>query len=86
LLFLVAAILPHGILELPALLLVIAAVLRWHISIMERPPKGTISQRWISTAADFWQITIGLAIPLLALAALVEAFITPRIILMIYGT
>lgn len=85
LLFLLAAVLPHALLELPALLIIFAAALRWHTSIMERPQKGTMSERWISTAADFWQITIGLGLPLLALAALVEAFITPQVILLIYG-
>jgi uncharacterized membrane protein SpoIIM required for sporulation len=85
-LFMVAAILPHGIIEIPALLLIFAAALRWHMSIMDRPPKGTISEQWTRTAADFWQITIGMGIPLLAVAAFVEAYVTPRIVLWIYGT
>lgn len=85
LLFFVAGILPHALLELPALLLATAAALRWHASIMARPAQGSISDRWLLTAADFCRIVIGIVIPLLIIAAFVEALITPQVILWVYG-
>jgi uncharacterized membrane protein SpoIIM required for sporulation len=84
-LFILAAIVPHAILEVPALLLVVGAALRWHAAVMARPPKGTVSEQWISGAADFWMVLLGLGLPLLLAAAYVEANITPRVILWAFG-
>lgn len=83
--FFLATILPHALIEVPALLLAIGAALRWHASIMARPPNGSISQQWIDSAADFWQVFVGLAIPLLIIAAFVEAYVTPQITSLVYG-
>lgn len=84
-LFLLAAIAPHGLLELTALLLVTGAALRWHAAIMARPPEGTVSEKWINSAADFWMVLLGLGVPLLLAAAYVEANITPQVILWVFG-
>jgi stage II sporulation protein M len=85
LLFILAAIVPHAILEVPALLLVVGAAMRWHAAVMARPPKGTISEQWVSSAADFWMVLLGLGLPLLLAAAYVEANITPQVILWAFG-
>jgi len=43
-------------------------------------PKGmTLGSGWISAVGRWARVGIGLVIPLLILAAAVEAFITPRI-------
>lgn len=83
--FLLAAIVPHAIFELPALLLASGAALHWHASILARPENGSIGENWINRAADFCRLFIGLVIPLLLIAAFVEAYITPRVILLVYG-
>ncbi len=85
LVFFTAAILPHAIIEIPALLLAFAALLRWHASIMTRPPEGTIGENWLNRSADFGRLFVGLVIPLLLVAAFVEAYITPQIILLVYN-
>jgi uncharacterized membrane protein SpoIIM required for sporulation len=85
LLFILAAVAPHALLEVPALLLVIGAALRWHAAVMARPPRGTVSERWINNAADFWMVFLGLGLPLLLAAAYVEAHITPQLILLAFG-
>jgi stage II sporulation protein M len=82
--FILAAIAPHAVLELPALLLAGAAALRWHATLIA-PPRTTVSESWLLAAADFGRVMIGLALPLLFLAALVEAFVTPQIMLRVYG-
>lgn len=85
LIFLLSAIVPHAIFELPALLLASAAALHWHASILARPENGSIGENWVNLAADFCRLFISLVIPLLLIAAFVEAYITPRVILLVYG-
>jgi uncharacterized membrane protein SpoIIM required for sporulation len=85
LVFFLAAILPHAIFELPAILLASAATLHWHASILDRPENGSIGENWVNRAADFSRMFIGLVIPLLLIAAFVEAYITPKVILLLYG-
>jgi uncharacterized membrane protein SpoIIM required for sporulation len=40
---------------------------------------------FILRAAEFWRIFLGLGIPLLLLAALVEAYVTPLVLKLVYG-
>ena len=84
-LFILAGIVPHAILELPALILITALAFRWHSTIMARPEKGTIGENWITSAADFCRVTIGLGLPLLLAAAYLEAYVTPQVMLRAYG-
>ncbi|MCI0576838.1 MAG: stage II sporulation protein M [Chloroflexi bacterium] len=83
--FVVATILPHATVELPALLLAAAAALRWHATILAPPPNRTVSESWLLAAADFARLLVGLVTPLLVLASLIEAYVTPAILLQIYG-
>jgi uncharacterized membrane protein SpoIIM required for sporulation len=84
-LFLATAVLPHAIFELPAILLATGAALRWHITVIAPPPERTLSEAFLFAFADFWRVFIGLAMPLLLLAAFVETYITPQIMLRVYG-
>jgi len=81
LLFVAAGIAPHAILELPALVLTSAAALAWHTTVMARPDEGSIGSRWIQAAANFCRLTIGIGIPLLVIAAFIEANVTPQIMI-----
>ena len=83
--FLVMALLPHGLVEIPALLLATAASLRWHTVFVAPPPRVTVSESWLLAAADFARIFVGLVLPLLLLAALVEAYVTPWLLGLVYG-
>jgi stage II sporulation protein M len=76
---------PHGVIELPALLLVAAAALRWQTSFIAPAGDRTISENWLAAAADFTRIFVGIVAPLLLLAALVEAFVTPYAVIAVYG-
>lgn len=84
-LFVLGTIAPHGIVELPALLLVAAASLRWQTSFIAPSGDRTISERWLAAAADFTRILVGVVVPLLLLAALIEAFVTPLAVAAVYG-
>lgn len=85
LLFIAATVLPHAIFELPAIMLAAAAALRWHLTVIAPPPNSTLSEAFITTAAEFTRIFIGLVLPILLLAAFVETFITPQVMIAVYG-
>ena len=72
-----AGVLPHGIFELPSLILVSAAVLYMGVRLVTPNPSESIGQVFIHTLADWFKIAIGLSFPLLLIAALIEAHITP---------
>jgi stage II sporulation protein M len=86
LLFLLATVVPHGVLEIPALLLAGAAALRWHVVVIAPPPEKSLSESWVNAAADYGRIFIGLVIPLLFLAAFLEAYLTPQVLIHFYGS
>ena len=77
---LLLGILPHGIFELPAIILSSAAVL--HIGIMLVTPNSqrSLGEILIESVADWAKITIGLAFPLLVIAAAIETWVTPFLI------
>ncbi len=83
--FLLATVMPHAVIELPALLIAAAAGLRWHAVVIAPPPRQTLSEAFLQAAAEFVRLFVGVVIPLLLIAALVEGFITPRVVVAVYG-
>jgi len=83
--FLLAFILPHGILEIPAALLAGAGILRLGTSIIAPPPGKTLGDGWLMALADLAKLAVGLIIPLLFLAAVLEAFVTPQVVLWVFS-
>jgi uncharacterized membrane protein SpoIIM required for sporulation len=77
-----ALIVPHGIFEIPAAILSTAAVLHSGAILVTPNSTKTVGEVWLTTLADWFKIVIGLVIPLLFLAAIIEAWITPRIALL----
>lgn len=76
--YIFALVAPHGIFEIPAILLLGAALLRLGAG-LAAPSKGeAISEGFIRSLADWSKIMIGLVIPLLLLSAIMEALVTPR--------
>ena len=73
-------ILPHGVFELSAILLSCAAVMRMGLSLVTPQAERTIGEVVLQALAEWSQILIGLVIPLLAIAALVETYITPGLL------
>lgn len=85
LLFLGVFVLPHGIAELPAAILATAMALRLGASVVSPPPGMTVSQGWLWALADFIKTFIFVVLPLLVVAAFIEAHITPQIVIAVYG-
>lgn len=84
-LFFATFVLPHGILEIPAILIGMAFALRIGAALIS-PPKGMdIGQALLLTSANFVKVLIFLIIPVLLIAAFIEANITPQIVLAVYA-
>jgi uncharacterized membrane protein SpoIIM required for sporulation/ABC-type transport system involved in multi-copper enzyme maturation permease subunit len=76
----VFGILPHGIFEIPALILSSAAVLYIGIALVTPRSQKTLGEVLIEAIADWTKVGIGLVLPLLTVAAMVEAWITPALL------
>lgn len=81
LLILLAGLLPHGIFEIPALMLSAASVLRIGVVLVTPQLGKSMGDVVIELLANWAKVFIGLVIPLLAVAALIETYITPVILL-----
>jgi len=84
-LFLLATVAPHAVIELPALLLASAAGLRWNAVVIAPPPRQTLGEAFLQAAAEFARIFLGIVIPLLLVAAFIEGYVTPRVLVAVYG-
>jgi len=76
-----AGILPHGIFEIPALMLAGTGVLYFGAVMVTPNPSKTMGEVFIHALADWFKIGVGVILPLLFIAALVEVYITPIILL-----
>ena len=83
--FLAAFILPHGIFELPAVIIGAAAAIRVGTAMLGRSPTLSMGEGWWLAVVDFFKLLILVVIPLLLLAAMIEVHITPRVVCAIYG-
>jgi uncharacterized membrane protein SpoIIM required for sporulation len=73
----VFGILPHGIFEIPALILSSAAVLYIGIALVTPRSQLTLGEVLINVIADWAKIGVGLVLPLLTIAAVLETWVTP---------
>lgn len=85
LMFLTAFVLPHGILEIPAIVLAGAAVLRLGGALTSPAQGRSLGEVWLAAFADWTRVMIGLVTPLLLGAAILEVLVTPRVALLIFG-
>jgi len=74
------AILPHGIFELTAVFLATAAVLKVGAVLVTPQPDKSLGEVFLLALADWFRVFIGLVVPLLAIAAVIEVYVTPQII------
>lgn len=73
-------ILPHGIFELSAVFLATAAMLKTGAQLVTPQADKSLGEMLLISLADWFRIFVGIAIPLLAIAAVIEIYITPRLI------
>ena len=83
--FLAAMVFPHGILEIPAIILAGAAILRLGATLATPAKDKTIGEAWIAALADWAKVMLSLVLPLLLGAAALEVLLTPRIAVWLLG-
>lgn len=81
--YFVGFILPHGIFEIPGAILATGAVLQAGLILATPTPGKTVSEVSIEALADWVKVLVGIVIPLLFVGAAVEAWITPRLALIL---
>jgi len=85
LVFFTALVLPHGILEIPAIILAGAAILRLGATLAAPAHGQAIGESWLRSLADWARVMMGLVLPFFLGAALLEVLITPRLAVWILG-
>lgn len=83
--FMLAFVAPHGSLEIPAIILAGAAILHMGGTLAAPIKDKTIGEAWLHALADWTKVMVGVVLPLLIGAALLEVFITPRFIPLVFG-
>jgi uncharacterized membrane protein SpoIIM required for sporulation len=79
-----SAVLPHGIFELTAVTIATAAVLKVGAMLVTPQPDKSMGEIFLLSLADWFRVFIGLVVPLLAIAAVIEVYVTPVIIKMAF--
>jgi uncharacterized membrane protein SpoIIM required for sporulation/ABC-type transport system involved in multi-copper enzyme maturation permease subunit len=82
--FILAFFVPHGLFEIPAALIATGAGLRLGAALIHRRPKLTIGEGWLLAVTDFVKLFVFVVLPLLIVAALVEVYVTPKIVCAVY--
>jgi uncharacterized membrane protein SpoIIM required for sporulation len=83
--FVAAFVLPHGLFEIPAAIIATAFALRIGASVTAPREGLTVGEGVLAAVADFVKVFLFLVVPLLLIAAFVEANLTPQIVLWAYG-
>ena len=73
----VAGVLPHGIFELSAVILATAAMLKVGAQLVTPQTEKSLGETLLLSLADWSRIFLGIVVPLLAIAAVIEVYITP---------
>ena len=85
LLFLTATVLPHGVLEIPAILLSGAIILKLGATLAAPAPGYSISEAMLRALGDWARILVALVLPLFLVSAILEIFVTPKIVILLFG-
>jgi uncharacterized membrane protein SpoIIM required for sporulation/ABC-type transport system involved in multi-copper enzyme maturation permease subunit len=85
LIVLAAFTLPHGILEIPAIILSGAAILQVGVSLVTPHQHQSISEGLVCSIADWTKISLALVVPLFLGAAFLEVFISPQFLVRLLG-
>ena len=83
--YLMALVVPHGLLEVPAAILAGAAILHLGMSMVSPPSGESLGESWLTALAEWCRVTLGVVLPLLAVAAAVEVFVTPLVAAWLLG-
>lgn len=80
----VVGILPHGIFELTAVIIATAAMLKVGAQLVSTNTDKSLGETVLLSLADWFKVFIGLVLPLLAVAAVIEIYVTPALIKLVF--
>jgi len=83
-LFLATFILPHGIVELPAAIIATGMALRLGATVVSRPSGLSLTEGVLLALADLVKVLAFLILPLLGIAAMLEVWLTPWIVIQVW--
>jgi len=83
--FLLALVLPHGILEIPAIILGGATILGLGATLTGQAQGKSLGEAFVIAMAGWARVTVGLVVPLFLLAAILEVYLTPRVAVWLLG-
>ena len=83
--FLLAFVLPHGVLEIPAIVLTGAAIFQMGAGIASSATGKSVGESWVHSLAGWAKITLAVIVPLFFGAAILEALVTPQVALQLLG-
>jgi uncharacterized membrane protein SpoIIM required for sporulation len=75
-LLLLAGVLPHGVFELSAVFLATAAMLKAGALLVTPQSDKSLGETLLISLADWFRVFVGLVVPLLAIAAVIEIYVT----------
>ncbi len=76
----IGAVLPHGIVEIPAIMLAGAVALHLGAVPTRKPDAVTVGEAFIRQLADSIKIAVFVIFPMLILAAILEVYVTPSVV------
>ncbi len=82
---LAAFTLPHGLLEIPAMILSGAAILQVGATLVTPSRRQSMSEGLVSSLADWAKITLALVVPLFLGSAILEVFVSPQLMVRLLG-
>ncbi|TFH36159.1 MAG: hypothetical protein E4G99_05610 [Anaerolineales bacterium] len=77
--YMLALVIPHAILEVPAAILAGASILHLGMAAISLPKGISLGEGWIQALAEWARVGVGIVLPLLIAAAALEVFVTPRV-------
>jgi uncharacterized membrane protein SpoIIM required for sporulation/ABC-type Na+ efflux pump permease subunit len=83
--FILGYVAPHGIIELPAFILSAALGLRLGAALLAQPRGFTAAQNMLWAAAQLAKTWLLVLLPLVTIGALIEGFVSPLVIRLLYG-
>ena len=76
----IVGILPHGVFELSAVFLATAAMLKVGAQLVTPQPDKSLGEILLISLADWSRVFVGIVLPFLAIAAIIEIYVTPILI------
>lgn len=81
----VGALFPHGLIEIPVIVIATAAGLHLGAVVTRVPENSTVGAAWTQAFTDVIKLVVGVIIPGLLIAAVLEAYITPLFVRAVIG-